>query len=173
MQRLYLLLRLTQRIDAISAFSYSLPKVFPVGFPQLPEYWTIEMSDTSTATASGTTAGTAYNPAGLSQLAPIGAWHLQAQHVVWIEFVGSARYSVQGGISTDRTSISDINLRFYSLAYSTTIIANGGYMLSKNIHITNPTTYYSMALTSTAGATAVKINGGDSPTIIRLVSLYL
>lgn len=158
----------------ITGLAHSLPKVFPVGFPQLSQYWILEMVSTSTKTASGSTAGTAYNPGGLSLLCPTGAWTLQAQHIVWIEYPGSSRLSVNGGVSSDPTVMTNINLGFYFLAYSTDAIANGGYLSSTNIHVSLPTTYYLMAKSNTSGITAVKIVGAaDRPTILRVISSYV
>lgn len=155
----------------ISNFYYSLPKQPGAGFPALPEYWTMEMTDTGNQLASGSTAATDYNPAGLSLWVTVGTWKVTGNHITWVEFTGTnQRFSVVGKI-TD--GISDIIGIYYFLAVSTSLIANGGYDLSKHVRLTSPRTYHNIVQCGTSSPTALRVRGDISTTRINAVCSYL
>lgn len=156
---------------AISEFHYGLPKQPGTGFPALPEYWTMEMTDTGNQLASGATAGVDYNPAGLSLWVSIGTWKITGNHITWVEFTGTnLRFSVIGKVSD---GISDIIGTYYFLATSTSLIANGGYDLSKHVRLTSPRTYHNLVQCGTSSPTALRVRGDISTTRINAVCAYL
>lgn len=156
---------------AISEFHYGLPKQPGTGFPALPEYWTMEMTDTGNQLASGATAGVDYNPAGLSLWVAIGTWKITGNHITWVEFTGTnLRFSVIGKVSD---GISDIIGTYYFLATSTSLIANGGYDLSKHVRLTSPRTYHNLVQCGTSSPTALRVRGDISTTRINAVCAYL
>lgn len=156
---------------AISEFHYGLPKQPGTGFPALPEYWTMEMTDTGNQLASGATAGVDYNPAGLSLWVSIGTWKITGNHITWVEFTGTnLRFSVVGKVSD---GISDIIGTYYFLATSTSLIANGGYDLSKHVRLTSPRTYHNLVQCGTSSPTALRVRGDISTTRINAVCAYL
>lgn len=159
---------------SIISFSVGLPKQPGLGFPALPQYWTTSLVDSSNQIVS--TPGTGIvNPGSLSLVVPIGAWNLEAEFIVYLEYTGTnTRHSVIGGIGASNSSfLSDMQFRF--IATSTDIISNGGQTLRKYAHYTSKTTLYlnCQCGTSSPATTAISLRGGQRDTILRAVSAYL
>lgn len=159
---------------AITFFSVALPKQPGLGFPALPQYWTTSLVDSSNQNVS--TPGTGIvNPGSLSLTVPIGAWRLEAEFIVWVEYSGTnTRHSVFGGIGTTTSSFYS-DMQYYFLATSTDIIANGGYTIAKEITYTSKTTLYiNVRCATVSPATSlISLRGGTRDTELHARSLYL
>lgn len=156
----------------ISNFCIGLPKQPGLGFPALSEYWDVLFTDTGDRSVSSP--GTSIvNPNSMSVTVPIGDWEIILNWITWVAYTGTnTRWSVVGGLGTANNSfLSD--LRYYFLATSTDLIANGGYDVSGHYHLTAKQTYYLNVQTGTSGATSIRIRGDISRTKVRARCRYL
>lgn len=156
--------------NAAITVPYYSPWKAPLGFPLDPAKWTVEVSNSSSASQSSPTQNTWYNAGTISINIPIGTWRVYYEGQGG-STRGSAGYCVfYSTLSTANNSESDSD--FSCLIYVNNATDFIDYVRrEKPLSLSSATTYYMNIKTDQTSQTAIKWNG--EPLKIRAVCAYL
>jgi hypothetical protein len=161
---------------AITSPYYSHVKS-PFGFPQNPDKWTVQASDSSNQTQATPTQDVWYNLGSFSISVPIGAWKLGYHASISGIDTSSTMATVWSTLSTANNSASDSDFILYQAVVGLTGASNyvfGSAFTEKNIILAAKTTYYLNTKTSITGMDSINNYGSSHfPTIIKAVCAYL
>jgi hypothetical protein len=159
----------------ISSPAYSFGRA-PFGFPPARGKWTIRIIDTSVNSRSSPVNGTWYNQGGKSITLPIGTWRLSFYADTEANQTGTPGscdlYCALGlttTTSTDKELIDGMTLG------ATQNVMRKLMKRSKEVVISNPTTYYLNIMVSQSGGTAgsVTVRGDDRTIVLEAECAYI
>lgn len=165
---------------AITTPFWSLAKA-PLGFPLDPAKWTVTATHSSNSAKTSPATGTWYGDTGLSPTGPsgsipIGIWLVTYQILIYMDRTSSAA-EVYGSLSTSASSSSDSGWDAYaqmSITGATGISASVPVIRTRSLTLTSKTTYYLIVKQGFGSSgVVIQLQGAQSPSIIRAVSLYL
>lgn len=155
---------------------YALPKTYPLGFPFSPAAWTYYYKSSSNFDQNNPTNTTWYNAASIT--VPIGLWDIQVSGIAYVyDAAGQAFVALYTTLSSANNSESDTEFtKMAEFRDTTSHLAEGciPVYVRKVVQFVSKTTNYLNV--KTAGGSAIDAMGflgGQAPTIIRCVSLYL
>lgn len=157
--------------ETVTSPSYSQNKA-PLGFPLSPEKWSLRLASANARTISSATFASLTD----NLVVPIGAWQLILKATIHRPYAASTSndfYKVTLSSTTTTETNPDLtmewNIRFGSAGAS----SGGGYtgQTDENVLLASETTF-TMLGQRVAGANG-SVAGGDVPTIIKAVCMYL
>lgn len=159
--------------EAITSPYYSAWKV-PFGFDIDPLKWVVETINASNQSQGSPNSGAWYNINTTTIDVPVGAWRIEGQFDMYVDYSTTASAIADAAISTSNNSVSDGGLRSTSFQYSTTDIHGAKYNRSKYLNLSTKDTYYLiLSQQGQSPATSIFLIGYSGLVVMRATNAYL